>query len=119
MLHQMLLAKIQRATVTAADLNYEGSITIDESLLDAAGILVYERVQVLNINSGERAETYVIKGKRGNGDIIMNGAIARLAQVGDPLIILSYGFVEEDDAKTVSPKIVFVDENNHIIRMQT
>ncbi|MCK4827693.1 aspartate 1-decarboxylase, partial [bacterium] len=85
MLRQMLLAKIQRATVTAADLNYEGSITIDKSLLDASGILVYERVQVLNINSGKRAETYVIKGKRGNGDIIMNGAIARLAQVGDPI----------------------------------
>ncbi len=111
---QVLRAKIQRAIVTDADLNYEGSIGIDEDLLDASGILPWEKVHVLNIANGARAETYVIKGKKGSGEIVMNGAIARLTQVGDPIIILSYGLVSEEEAKTVSPSIVLVDENNKI-----
>ena len=94
MLRNMLRAKIHRARVTGADLNYEGSITIDETLMEAAGILPYEKVQVLNLSNGARAETYVIKGKRDSGEIIMNGAIARLALVDDLVIILSYCFSE-------------------------
>jgi aspartate 1-decarboxylase len=111
---QILRAKIQRATVTSANLNYEGSITIDETLMEAAGILAYERVQVLNISNGERAETYVIKGEKNSGEIVMNGAIARLAQVGDPLIILSYVFVDQKEASLTKPTIVLVDEHNRI-----
>jgi len=111
---QVLRAKIQRAIVTDADLQYEGSIGIDEDLLDASGLLPYEKVHVLNIANGARAETYIIKGKRGSGEIVMNGAIARLAQVGDPVIILSYGLVNEEEAKTVSPTVVLVNEKNQI-----
>lgn len=114
MMLQVLRAKIQRAIVTDADLQYEGSIGIDEDLLDASGLLPYEKVHVLNISNGARAETYIIKGKRGSGEIVMNGAIARLAQVGDPVIILSYGLITEEEAKTVSPTVVLVDENNRI-----
>ena len=114
MARNMLLSKIQRARVTSADLNYEGSITIDEALMEAAGLLPYEKVHVLNINNGTRAETYVIKGKKDSGEIVMNGAIARLAQVGDPIIILSYGSMEEDRARIFKPTIVLLDENNRI-----
>lgn len=116
---QVLRAKIHRARVTAADLNYEGSITIDETLMEAAGILPYERVQILNLSNGERAETYVIKGKPDSGEIVLNGAIARLAQVGDLVIILSYGFVEEEKSALITPVVVLVDENNSIIRVQS
>ncbi len=119
MLRNMLRAKIHRARVTGADLNYEGSITIDETLMEAAGILPYEKVQVLNLSNGARAETYVIKGKRDSGEIIMNGAIARLALVGDPVIILSYCFVEEKQAEEIVPIIVLVDENNNIIKVRS
>lgn len=115
MMLQVLRAKIQRAIVTDADLHYEGSIGIDENLLEASGLLPYEKVHVLNINNGARAETYIIKGKRGSGEIVMNGAIARLAQVGDPVIILSYGLVTEDEAKTVTPTVVLVNEKNQIV----
>ena len=111
---QMLLSKIQRARVTSADLTYEGSITIDETLMEAAGLLPHEKVHVLNINTGARTETYVIKGKKDSGQIVMNGAIARLAQVGDPIIILSYGSMEEDRARTFKPTTVLLDDNNRI-----
>ena len=114
MLCHMLRAKIHRATVTEANLNYEGSITIDESLLKASGILPFERVQVLNISNGERAETYVIKGKKDSGEIIMNGAIARLFEVGDLVIICSYIYIEEKKAKNINPVIILVDDKNHI-----
>ncbi|MCD6117114.1 aspartate 1-decarboxylase [bacterium] len=114
MYRQMLRAKIQRARVTGADLFYEGSITIDQDLMDAAGILPFEKVHILNIANGSRAETYVIKGERGKGEIIMNGAIARLAQVSDPVIILSYASCDEKEAKELIPKIVLVDDNNRI-----
>jgi len=116
---QVLRAKIHRARVTATDLNYEGSITIDETLMEAAGILPYERVQILNLSNGERAETYVIKGNPDSGEIVLNGAIARLAQVGDLVIILSYGFVEEEKSALITPVVVLVDENNSIIRVQS
>ena len=117
MLRYMLLSKIHRATVTSANLNYEGSITIDETLMKAANILPYERVQILNIHNGTRAETYAIEGQKDSGEIVMNGAIARIAQVGDILIILSYGFVEEAQAKKMHAKIIHVDQKNKIIKI--
>jgi len=117
MFRSMLKSKIQRAIVTGADLNYEGSITIDETLMEAADLLPYEKVHVLNIANGARAETYVIKGKKDSGEIFMNGAIARLAQVGDPLIIVSYGVWEEAKARTYNPTIILVDDANKIIRV--
>jgi aspartate 1-decarboxylase len=113
----MLLSKIHRATVTSANINYEGSITIDEALMEAANILPYERVQILNINNGVRAETYAIQGRKNSGEIVMNGAVARLAQVGDLVIILSYRFVEEEKAKRVRARIVHVDQKNKIIKI--
>lgn len=119
MLLHILRSKIHRACVTAADLNYEGSITIDYSLMEAAKILPYEKVHVLNIANGTRAETYVIKGKKDSGEICMNGAIARLAQVGDPLIIVSYAFMDEDQAKFFKPIIVLLDEKNHILKIHS
>jgi len=115
----MLRAKIQRPRITASNLNYEGSVTIDSTLMEAAGILPYEKVHVLNISNGTRAETYVIKGKRDSGEIVMNGAIARLGQVGDPLIILSYGLVEEKEASMSTPIVVLVDENNRIVQVRS
>ena len=119
MLLEVLRAKIHRARVTAADLNYEGSITIDETLMDAAGFLPYEKVQILNLSNGTRAETYVIKGQRDSGEIVLNGAIARLAQVGDFIIILSYGWVEESRARMITPVVVLVDENNRIVQTRS
>lgn len=119
MIRHMLRCKIQQARVTAADLNYEGSITIDETLMDAAGLMPYELVHVLNLNNGARAETYVIKGKKDSGEIIMNGAIARLAQVGDPVIILSYTLMEEEQARMFLPTIVLLDENNRIKKVKS
>lgn len=115
MLVQLFKAKIHRATVTQADLNYMGSITIDEDLLDATDILPNERVQIVNNNNGERLETYVIKGERGSGVICLNGAAARKVAVGDKVIIISYGFIERELAKTYEPKIVFVDDDNKVI----
>lgn len=114
MYREMLRAKIQRVHVTSTDLNYEGSITIDEALMDAAGIFPNEKVQILNLNNGTRAETYVIKGERDSGQIILNGAIARLAEVGDPMIILSYSLVDDASVQWIEPRIVIVDENNKI-----
>jgi aspartate 1-decarboxylase len=116
MLIHMLRAKIHRARVTDANLNYEGSLTIDETLMEAAGIIANEKVQVVNITNGTRAETYVIKGKRDSGEIVMNGAIARLAQIGDLVIILSYGLLEESEAKKMKSTTIVVDENNRIIK---
>ncbi|MDF7816556.1 aspartate 1-decarboxylase [Runella sp. MFBS21] len=109
-------SKIHRVKVTQAELNYVGSITIDEDLMDAAGILENEQVHVVNNNNGERLITYVIKGERGTGIICLNGAAARKAQVGDVVIIISYGMMTEEEAKTFQPKIVFPDENNLIVK---
>ena len=107
-------SKIHRATVTQADLNYVGSITIDEDLMDAANIIEGERVQIVNNNNGERLETYVIKGERGSGVICLNGAAARRVQVGDIVIIISYLMMDFEKAKKYKPTTVFPDENNLI-----
>lgn len=106
--------KIHRATVTEAVLEYEGSITIDETLMEAADLLPYEKVQVLNMNNGVRLETYVIKGERDSGIICLNGPAARLGYAGDEVVIISYGMMEEKEAKKHKPKIVFVDKKNRI-----
>ena len=114
MLIQVCRGKIHRATVTEANLNYVGSVTIDEDLMDASGIVEFERVQIVNNNNGERWETYVIKGERGSGVICMNGAAARKAQVGDIVIIIAYGYMDLEETKTHKPTIVFPDSNNHL-----
>ncbi|HEY4035298.1 MAG TPA: aspartate 1-decarboxylase [Ktedonobacteraceae bacterium] len=114
MLRTMCKGKIHRATVTQANLNYVGSITIDQDLLEAANIYPYERVQVVNINNGSRLETYAILGARGSGVICLNGAAARLTAEGDKVIIISYAQYTEEEIRTLVPEIVFVDEDNKI-----
>jgi len=109
----ILKSKIHRATVTETDLQYEGSITIDRDLIDAAGLYVYEKVHVLNINNGARFETYVIEGKRGSREISINGAAARLAQKGDMVIIIAYAHIEESQAASWKPSIITLDSNNN------
>src|SRR5215468_2109260 len=111
----MCKGKIHRATVTQANLNYVGSITIDQDLLEAADIYPYEKVQVVNVNSGSRLETYTIAGARGSGVICLNGAAARLNAPGDLVIIMSYGQFEEQEIRELTPYIVFVDENNRLV----
>ena len=110
----MLKGKIHRATVTQAELNYVGSITVDSALLKAAGILEYEKVQVVDINNGERFETYTIAGEENSGVICLNGAAARCVQKGDKVIIMAYCSLTPDEAKTHNPSVVFVDEENKI-----
>ena len=110
----MFKSKIHRVRVTQADLNYVGSITIDEDLMDAAELIAGERVQIVNNNNGERLETYVIKGERGSGVICLNGAAARRVAVGDILIIISYGYMDREEAKTFEPIAVFPDEHNRL-----
>lgn len=110
----MLKSKIHRAVLTDANLNYMGSITIDRNLLEAADILPFERVQVVNNNNGQRFETYAIEGEAGSGCVCLNGAAARLGQPGDILIILSYVQLDEKEARRHKPQVVFVDENNRI-----
>ena len=107
-------SKIHRATVTQADLNYIGSITIDEDLMDAANMIAGEKVQIVDNNNGERFETYIIKGERGSGCICLNGAAARKVQVGDVCIIISYALMDFEEAKTFKPSVVF-PENNKIV----
>ncbi len=116
MIITVLKSKIHRAKVTQAELNYVGSITIDEDLMDAANIIANERVQIVNNNNGARFETYVIKGKRGSGTICLNGATARLAQLGDIVIIMSYGALPIEEAKKYEPILIFPDEHNHLIK---
>ena len=111
----MFRAKIHTATVTEANLNYMGSITIDEALLEASGILPNERVQVVNNNNGNRFETYVIKGPRDSGMICLNGAAARLAHPGDVVIIIAYALMDYQEALTFKPTVVLVDKNNKVI----
>jgi aspartate 1-decarboxylase len=115
MLLEMMQAKIHRAVVSDADLNYIGSITIDETLLKAAGILPHQKVQVLDINNGARFETYTLAGKPDSGIITVNGAAARLAQPKDIIIIISYAWMDEKEAAVHQPKVVLVDERNKII----
>ncbi|HOW29974.1 MAG TPA: aspartate 1-decarboxylase [Bacteroidales bacterium] len=111
---EILKSKIHRATITQANLNYIGSISIDENLLDAANLIEFEKVQVVNINNGERLETYVIKGERGSGVISLNGAAARKASVGDLIIIASFAQMDFEEAKKFKPAIVFPDASNQI-----
>lgn len=114
MLRQMLRAKLHRATVTEADLNYEGSLTIDKNLMDAVGILPFERVHIYNINNGERFDTYAIIGAPGSGVIGLNGAAARKGMVGDCIIICTYGFTDEKVSVDYQPNIVLLDGKNCI-----
>ena len=114
MILTMLKGKIHRATVTQAELNYMGSITIDKTLMEASGIIENEKVQIVNNNNGARLETYVIPGKRDSGIICLNGAAARLVQPGDQVIIIAYAQMEEKEAKEHKPKVVFVDDDNSI-----
>ena len=114
MFRTLLGGKIHRATVTQADLNYVGSITVDLDLLDAAGILVNEKVQIVNNNNGERFETYTIAGERGSGVICLNGAAARRVQAGDIVIIMSYVLLSEPEIAAHQPKVVLVNEHNQI-----
>ncbi len=113
---EMLKSKIHRVRVTDANLDYVGSITIDEDLMDAADLIEFEKVQVVNNNNGERLETYVIKGERGTGTICLNGAAARKVQKGDILIIVSYIQIDRDAARSFKPVIIFPDDNNRIPR---
>ncbi len=113
----MLKSKIHRAVVTQAELNYVGSVTIDEDLMDAAGLFEYEHVHIVNVNSGSRIETYVIAGERGSGVICLNGAAARSGQKGDLVIIMAYANMTPDEIKTHRPKVVFVGDNNEIVQV--
>lgn len=110
----MFKSKIHRACVTQAELHYEGSLTIDEDLMDAADLLEYEKVSVVNINNGERFETYVIKGKRGSRVMCLNGAAARKAMVGDRIIVISYAMMSDKEAREYKPTILLVDEHNNV-----
>jgi len=112
----MLKSKIHRARVTGADLEYEGSITLDQDLMEAADLLEYEMVHVLDVDNGNRLQTYVIKGGRGTGEAVINGAAARLVQRGDIVIILAYATLTEAEARTCVPKLVYVDGENRIVR---
>ena len=111
---ELLKSKIHRATVVQAELNYVGSITVDAALLEAAGIYEYEKVQVVDVNNGNRLETYTIAGERGSGMICLNGAAARCVSVRDKVIIMSYASMTPEEAKEFSPKVVFVDEDNKV-----
>ncbi len=116
MLRTMCKSKIHRATVTGADLNYVGSITIDPVLMEAADLLEYEQVSVVNVNNGARFETYVIPGVPGKGEICLNGAAARLVHPGDRVIVISYAQYDEEEMATYRPQFIFVDEQNRISR---
>ena len=110
----LLKSKLHRATVTEADLNYVGSVTIDEELMKISGIVEYEKVQIVNINNGHRFETYVIAGRPGSGIICLNGAAARMAQPGDRIIIMSYASMTPEEAKSHKPTVVLLDGDNHV-----
>jgi len=114
MLRHMLKSKIHRATITEADLNYEGSLTIDKELLDAVDLHAFERVMVYNINNGERFDTYAIEGKPGSGVIGLNGAAARKGLIGDQIIIVSYAFFSNEELSVYSPKIILLDKSNRV-----
>jgi len=111
----MFKSKIHRATITQAELHYEGSLTIDTDLMDAADLLPYEKVSIVNINNGERLETYIIPGERGSKTICLNGAAARKGVVGDRIIIISYASMSDEEARIYQPTIVLVNENNDIV----
>ncbi len=112
---EVMKSKIHRVEVTQADLNYIGSVTIDEDLIDAANLVVHEKVQIVNVNNGERLETYVIKGERGSGVICLNGPAARKAQVGDVVIIISYASMDFEEAKKFEPRVIMPGEGNKLV----
>jgi aspartate 1-decarboxylase len=112
---QVLKSKIHRVKITQAELHYVGSITIDEDLMDAANLIENEKVQVVNVNNGERLETYVIKGERGSGQVCLNGPAARKASVGDIVIIISYAGMDLEEAKTHKPVLIFPDDRNKLV----
>ncbi|MDX2304082.1 MAG: aspartate 1-decarboxylase [Microscillaceae bacterium] len=114
MLVEVLKSKIHRVKVTEANLNYVGSITLDEDLIDAAGMFANLKVQIVNVNNGERFETYIIKGKRGSGEVCLNGPAARKVQIDDVLIIIAYAWMEEPQAREYEPIVVFPDEFNRV-----
>jgi aspartate 1-decarboxylase len=117
MMHVTILkSKLHNGTVTGTDTRYEGSIVVDEALMDEVGLHEYEKVLVANVNTGDRFETYVIRGVRGSGEIQLNGPTARLGQVGDQVIVFSFVSIPEEDVRTFSPKIVLLDEKNRVIR---
>jgi aspartate 1-decarboxylase len=116
---EMLYSKIHRATVTDANLNYVGSTTIDEELMEAANLFVGQKVDIVNINNGERFSTYVIKGKRGNRDICLNGAAARKVHPGDKIIIIAYANMDLEEAKKFKPSVIIVDDDNNIVEKTT
>ena len=109
---QIFKSKIHRVRVTQAELHYVGSITLDEDLIEAANLIPNEKVQIVNVNNGERLETYVIKGERGSGTVCLNGPAARKVQVGDVIIVISYATMDWEEAKTFEPTVIFPDENN-------
>ena len=115
MIINVLKSKIHRAKVTQAELHYVGSITIDEDLLDAANMIENEKVQIVNVNNGERFETYIIKGERGTGTVCLNGPAARKVQVGDIVIVISYAAMDFEEAKRFKPSVIFPDQNNRLI----
>jgi aspartate 1-decarboxylase len=112
----MLKSKLHSGTVTGTDTRYEGSIVVDEALMEEVGFYEFEKVLVANVNTGDRFETYVIKGVRGSGEIQLNGATARLGQVGDQVIVFAFVSIPEEDVKNFSPKIVLLDEKNRVVR---
>ncbi|MCC7430462.1 aspartate 1-decarboxylase [bacterium] len=114
MLRTMCRAKIHRATVTQAELHYEGSLTVDSAILEQVQIAPYEKVSIVNVNNGQRFETYIIEGEPNSGVFCLNGAAARLGQVGDKIIVIAYGLVEDQEVKGFSPKVVLLDDNNKI-----
>ncbi|HOJ33934.1 MAG TPA: aspartate 1-decarboxylase [Candidatus Hydrogenedentes bacterium] len=117
MLLHILKSKIHRAVVTEANLEYEGSLTLDPILMEAAGMLPFERIQVLNLNNGTRIETYLIEGKRGSGVVCLNGPAARCGMKGDLVIVLTYALMTPEEAQRHVPKVVYVDANNRIVRV--
>ncbi len=118
MMLTMFRSKIHRATVTEANLNYTGSLTLDRDLMDAAGMLAYEQVHVLNINTGDRFVTYIIEGKRGSGVVCLNGAAARLGQPGDLVIVLTYAQMTPEEAQNFKPTRVLVDGKNRVVKVE-
>ena len=116
MIQEFLFSKIHRATVTDANLNYVGSITVDETLMKAAKIREWQKVDILDVNNGERFQTYVIKGEANSGSICLNGAAARKVQPGDKVIIISYAYLEKSEIDSHTPTVVIVDDNNKIIK---
>ncbi len=115
---EMFKAKIQRPKITEAELKYEGSLTVDQDLLDAAGMLPHEKVQVVNVNNGNRIETYLISGERGSGTICLNGAAARCGMPGDEVIIITYCSMSPEEAKTFTPTVVIVNAENKIVEVR-